>query len=566
MSISPLDPTNQTTTIPNSLLGYSSNGVSAIEILPTSITIAGDLTTTPIFVGISATTGLTTTNPTGLDVNCDFNMNSNDITNIDTLSSTIGSNLTLDATTEKIIAKNDIIMEDASEPTWITTLETGGLNFDIGGNYNITLDAEGGATIICSDNTGASTLFSSLTPSVLSLDDGTIVNTMTPNGINTNGLFDLTTSGVGGMTINAPNGSIALDSLQTDINGAIVNISATSSSVNIAGSTIDLNSSTNDINLTSNSANIVLDANVEINLLSNSGAINITSSAELNITTGTEINIINPTETFFNTTLPNVGDGIVYGNFYGNFNGNANTASTIAITDNNTSATYYPTFVSNNTGNLQLQVDKTTNPLSYIPSTGNLSSTLFTGLLSTGGLVYLSTGSQSITGSASATNFNLTSIFNSTYKNYRIVLAPTTQLTFNAYPSYSLQAFLGSGTLPTTASLYGFEITSFSSSAVSAVYTAGATISSAPLILAVSQSINHQTIIEVENVGFSATASQGIGLKCKSFYGNPGISGASDRSILASNSNGTITGLTLQQSSISVSNNMTIGWTIYAYK
>ena len=419
MSISPINPSAQTGLVPQTLLGYSSNGVSALEILPTSITIGGLLTTTPIYVGISATNGLTTTNPTGLDVNCDFNMNSNSITNLAQILSS--SPITITSQTD------DIIIQSVT-----------GMNISVG-----------------------------------------------------NGALNLSSSGAG---------------------------------------------------------------------------INLLTDADLNITTATEINIINPTETFFNTTLPNVGDGIVYGNFYGNFNGNANTASTIAITDNNTSATYYPTFVSNNTGNLALNVDKTTNPLSYIPSTGNLSSTLFTGLLSTGGLVYLSTGSQSITGSASATNFNLTSIFNSTYKNYRIVLAPTTQLTFSAYPSYSLQAFLGSGTLPTTASLYGFEITSSASSVVSPVYTAGATISSAPLILAVSQSINHQTIIEVENVGFSATASQGIGLKCKSFYGNPGISGASDRSILATNSNGTITGLTLQQSSISVSNNMTIGWTIYAYK
>lgn len=534
MSISSINTSAQTGLVPQTLLGYSSNGVSALEILPTSITIGGLLTTTPIYVGISATTGLTTTNPTGLNVNCDFNMNSNDITNLDTLSSTIGSNLTLDATTEKIIAKNDIIMEDATEPTWITTLETGGLSFNIGGNYGITLDAEGGATINCSDNTGASTLYSSLAPSVLSLDDGTIVNNISPTGISTNGAFGI--GNVGTFTLDTTSGNI------------------------------DIIAQTDDINLQSTTGMSLVVNNGALNLTTSGAGINLLTDADLNITTTTEINIINPTETFFNSTLPNVGDGIVYGDFYGNFNGNANTASTIAITDNNTSATYYPTFVSNNTGNLALNVDKTTNPLSYIPSTGNLSSTLFTGLLSTGGLVYLSTGSVAITGSASATNFSLSNIFNSTYKNYRIVLAPTTQLTFNAYPAYSLQAFLGSGTLPTLASLYGFEITSASSSSVSAVYTAGATISSAPLILAVSQSINHQTIIEVENVGFSATASQSIGLKCKSFYGNPGISGASDRNILAINTNGTITGLTLQQSSISVSNNMTIGWTIYAYK
>ena len=92
MSISSLNNSAQTGLVPNTLLGYSSNGISAIEILPTSITIAGNLTTTPIYVGISAVGGLTTTNPTGLDVNCDFNMNSNDITNVDNISSTTNGN------------------------------------------------------------------------------------------------------------------------------------------------------------------------------------------------------------------------------------------------------------------------------------------------------------------------------------------------------------------------------------------------------------------------------------------------------------------------------------------
>jgi len=74
--------------------------------------------------------------------------------------------------------------------------------------------------------------------------------------------------------------------------------------------------------------------------------------------------------------------------FTGNLSGNASTATTAtnatnsAITDDNTNATYYPVFVSNNTGNLPLKVDKTTNPLSYNPSTGVLTSTTFTGALS----------------------------------------------------------------------------------------------------------------------------------------------------------------------------------------
>ena len=86
-----------------------------------------------------------------------------------------------------------------------------------------------------------------------------------------------------GVNITAPNGGISLDSNQTDINGAIVNLTATSFSVNISGPDIQLNS-TNNINLTSNSANIVLDANVDIDLLSNSGNIALTSAGTNNIT------------------------------------------------------------------------------------------------------------------------------------------------------------------------------------------------------------------------------------------------------------------------------------------
>lgn len=54
------------------------------------------------------------------------------------------------------------------------------------------------------------------------------------------------------------------------------------------------------------------------------------------------------------------------------------TASTITIADNNTNASFYPTFVSNNTGALAVYVDKTTNPLTYNPSTGTMTSTNFT--------------------------------------------------------------------------------------------------------------------------------------------------------------------------------------------
>ena len=77
---------------------------------------------------------------------------------------------------------------------------------------------------------------------------------------------------------------------------------------------------------------------------------------------------------------------------------------------------------------------------------------------------------------------------------------------------------------------------------------------------------NKQVIFEIYNVGFTTTASQNVYLNCKSFYDNPGISGVRDANISATAISGaTITGLTIQQSSISVGNNMTIQAIIYGY-
>ena len=63
--------------------------------------------------------------------------------------------------------------------------------------------------------------------------------------------------------------------------------------------------------------------------------------------------------------------------FSGDLSGN------VLIQDDNTNATFYPVFVSNNTGELPLKVDKTTNPLSYNPNTGNLTATTFSGTATT---------------------------------------------------------------------------------------------------------------------------------------------------------------------------------------
>jgi len=89
------------------------------------------------------------------------------------------------------------------------------------------------------------------------------------------------------------------------------------------------------------------------------------------------------------------------------FNGTASNANNVTISDNNTGSTFYPTFASTNSGNLPLYVDKTTSPLSYVPFTGNLTATTFTGSLS-GNATTATTASQVvITSESGNTNFDI---------------------------------------------------------------------------------------------------------------------------------------------------------------
>jgi len=107
MSISPLSNIAQTGLVPQTLLGYSSNNDSAIQISPTDITSGGTLLTTPVYVNISGTNGLTTTRVGGLNVNCDFDMNGNDITELGILKfDTTGINLSDQATDAQITSNN----------------------------------------------------------------------------------------------------------------------------------------------------------------------------------------------------------------------------------------------------------------------------------------------------------------------------------------------------------------------------------------------------------------------------------------------------------------------------
>lgn len=65
--------------------------------------------------------------------------------------------------------------------------------------------------------------------------------------------------------------------------------------------------------------------------------------------------------------------------------GTATTATNVTITEETTSSVpFYPVFVSDNTGNLDLKVDKTTPPLSYTPSTGEFRSQSFNATITNG--------------------------------------------------------------------------------------------------------------------------------------------------------------------------------------
>jgi hypothetical protein len=111
--------------------------------------------------------------------------------------------------------------------------------------------------------------------------------------------------------------------------------------------------------------------------------------------------------------------------FVGALTGTATNATNVAITDDNTNATFYPVFASNNTGNLPLKVDKTTNPLSYNPSTSVLTSTTFSGALS-------GNATSATTATTATTATNITTTSDNTSGTYYIPFSKTTAGTSTA--------------------------------------------------------------------------------------------------------------------------------------
>jgi hypothetical protein len=98
--------------------------------------------------------------------------------------------------------------------------------------------------------------------------------------------------------------------------------------------------------------------------------------------------------------------------FSGALSGTATNATNATIADDNSDTLFYPTFVNDNTGNLPLKVDKTTNPLSYNPSTGVLSSTQLTATTQVNTPLITNTGDIDITtGSSNSLDITTNNIY-----------------------------------------------------------------------------------------------------------------------------------------------------------
>jgi hypothetical protein len=308
--------------------------------------------------------------------------------------------------------------------------------------------------------------------------------------------------------------------------------------------------------------------------------------------------------------------------FTGNLVGTANVATTHTITEDNTNSTFYPVFVSNSSGNLSLKVDKTTTPLTYNPGTGNLTCNNFTGLASssntinlvsdnTSGTYYipfskLSAGSSRLlyiddvttpltynpfNGTINATNFNglcsTTGLVFLQSLTGTIIGQATTATTytlpnifnttyknyrihltfgensFTAYPSVNLNGYIGTN-VPTTGDIYGYIMISNSLFPVS---LADQTLSSNPLQLSGACHPNCHLEIDVFNVGYTTIESNNIiRIVCNSTYNNPGVKGIRNITVTTNqNSSSTITGLSLE-SIMGINNNPTWVAKIYGYK
>lgn len=425
--------------------------------------------------------------------------------------------------------------------------------------------------------------------SQISLNDGTNTNTITPTSITTSDTFNVKST-LGSINLTSPTGSIYANKttpLTGDCNiyaNFIGNLTGTASnSSNIQINTTNANS-IHYLSFTDNVSTTFQNLQASSGIKCNPRDDSITCNSFIGPSTSTvSVDLISD-DTFgtyyipfskstAGTAKPLYIDDSLTGMTYNpnistlnctNFNGLATSSNTITINANNTTSTCYIVFSSTGNGtSKQLFVDELTNPLTYNPGTSTVTATTFNGLCTTTGLVYIKNITGTITGAATATTFTLPTIFNTTYKNYRIVFSFGLTNTATIYPALSLNGFLGTST-PTIADLYGYDMTSGTLIPVSIT---GATLATTPLQITGGAFPNSFITLEVTNVGYSTTNTNNVvTIVSNSIYYNAIVKGIRNIQVIAiPGSVSTITGLSLQ-SILGVGNNPTWNASIYGYK
>jgi hypothetical protein len=557
---------NNSNLTPATLYGKGDNGNVSMQVSPTGIILGGDLNTaTPITATISQA-GIITDNPNGFNILSSLNMNSQNITDTNQLSSPSGNDITINSSSQINLLSYDNVNINP------------GVNLIVNSTDSIILNANGGSANAILLNAPSTNILE--TTQLVSLIDGA-----------NNGYINL--------DMRTTTDQIPTLELQKD--GLVASISKNNDLFITTDQGLQMNclkemvvsSATNNIRLYNPSGGVYIDKNIGASdgnitagemyansftgsLIGNASTASISSSSNSVFCNNTSANLVHYI-TFVDSNVsgyrtPQATNGLSFNpnsniltatSFNGSLTGTASASTTITLTSDNTSGTYYLPFSKLNGGTgRSLFIDDTTGPLTYNPSTSTLTATNFTGSLNTTGLVFLQTLTGTITGSAIATTFTFPSIFNTTYKNYKILFT-FGENAFTAYPSVSLNGYSGTN-VPTTGDIYGYDMTS---GALSPVNLANQVLATTPLQMTGACLPNVHIEFDVFNVGYTTLQSNNIvKIVCNSTYNNPGVKGIRNITTMTNqNSSSTITGLSLS-SILGVGNNPTWTAKIYGYK